>query len=306
MTKISIIMPVYNAEKSLNKSINSIRTQSMKDWELLLINDGSTDSSPNLCDYFKSKDSRIKVFHKKNEGVSTARQIGINNASGTYSIHVDADDWIESTMLEELYNKAIKENADIVIADYFINSDKKQIFCKQEPVSLQSNDVLSDILNNKLFGALWNKLIKTDLYKKYDAQFFHGINYCEDVLIWAQLLQYSNLRISYYPKAFYHYYINPTSITHNFTRNTYEIRIKFRDKLQELLKYPNASETIENVSFGIFIEAFIYNVLSKEEINKGIKLYKRQINQLKSIKWKLGFKLLSIGLTNTAHKLIHY
>lgn len=306
MTKISIIMPVYNAEKSLNKSINSILTQSMKDWELLLINDGSTDSSPNLCDYFKSKDSRIKVFHKKNEGVSTARQIGINNASGKYSIHVDADDWTESTMLEELYNKAIKENADIVIADYFINSDKKQIFCKQEPVSLQSNDVLSDILNNKLFGALWNKLIKTDLYKKYNAQFFHGINYCEDVLIWAQLLQYSNLRISYYPKAFYHYYINPTSITHNFTRNTYEIRIKFRDKLQELLKYPNASEIIENVSFGIFIEAFIYNVLSKEEINKGIKLYKRQINQLKSIKWKLGFKLLSIGLTNTAHKLIHY
>lgn len=307
MTKVSVIMPVYNAEKSLSKSINSILTQSMKDWELLLIDDGSTDSSPSLCDDFKSKDSRIKVFHKINEGVSKARQIGINNASGKYSIHVDADDWIEPTMLEELYNMAIKENADIVIADYFINSDKKQMICKQKPVSLQSNNVLLDILNNKLFGALWNKLIQTNLYRKYNAQFFHDINYCEDVLICAQIMKHQEVKVSYISKAFYHYYINQNSITHTITHKVYEGRKLYQQKLNEVLTDRLYDKAKKISSLNVFIEGFMNKCLSKQEIiNEFKKNEYAAFHYVSSPRWLIGYFLIKIKCYSIAHKFIRY
>lgn len=307
MIKISIIMPVYNAEKSLNKSINSIITQSMKDWELLLIDDGSTDSSPTLCDCFKSKDSRIKVFHKINEGVSKARQVGINHASGKYSIHVDADDWIEPTMLEELYNKATKENADIVIADYFINSNGQQTLCKQEPVSLQANDILLDIFSNNLFGALWNKLIRTDLYKKYNAQFFYEINYCEDVLICAQLMKHQEIKVSYLNKAFYHYYINPNSITHNITRKIYESRKLYQQKLNEILTDKLYDKAKKISSLNVFAEGFMNKCLSKQEIVSEFKKNEyAAFHYVRSPRWLIGYFLIKIKCYSIAHKFIQY
>ena len=103
--KISIIVPVYNAEKYLHRCIDSILTQTFGDFELLLIDDGSTDKSGRICDDYVSKDHRIRIFHKQNGGVASARELGIIQAVGKYSIHVDADDWIESNMLEEMYKK---------------------------------------------------------------------------------------------------------------------------------------------------------------------------------------------------------
>lgn len=102
---ISIILPVYNAQHSISRTIDSIIMQTMQNWELLIIDDGSTDLSLQICKDYAQKDSRIRVFHKKNEGVAMARQMGVENAVGEYSIHVDADDWIDSTMLEELHKK---------------------------------------------------------------------------------------------------------------------------------------------------------------------------------------------------------
>lgn len=303
---VSIITPIYNAEKTLHKTIKSIIAQTSQDWELLLIDDGSTDTSPKICDAYAVKDKRISVIHKNNEGVAMARKTGIDMAKGEYSIHIDADDWIEPTMLEELYNKAKTEHADIIIADYYINNDKGQSLSEQKPTFLEPNRVLIDIFNNKLFGALWNKLIRTDLYKKYNAGFFPGINHCEDLLIMVQLLQNNGIKIGYLPKAFYHYCMNESSITHNFTRKTYETRIKFRNKLAELLKLPNKTQIIEKVSFGIFTEALIYRILTKDEIKEGVRKYKNQIGQIKSLRWRLGFYLLSMELYKIAYKLIHY
>jgi glycosyltransferase involved in cell wall biosynthesis len=307
MIKVSIIMPVYNAEKMIKNAIDSILKQTFKSWELLLIDDGSKDNSPQICDEYSLKDSRIKVFHKKNnEGVAMARQTGINNAIGEYSIHVDADDWIEPTMLEELYNTAQNNNSDIVIADYIINTNNTQRFIKQKPASLQPENILIDIFDNKLFGALWNKLIRTDLFTRYNIKFIPNINHCEDVLFLVQLLQNKKITISYFPKAFYHYQINNFSITQNFTYNTYKTRLEFRNKLKELLVLPQKDLIINKVSFGIFTEAFIHRVLTKDEIKKGINRYRNQIKHIKSLKWRLGFYLLKWGFYSFAHKFIHY
>lgn len=306
MLKISIIIPVYNASDSIRKMLDSILAQTLNEFEVLMIDDGSTDESGRILDEYSAKDKRFNAFHKQNEGVAMARQLGVDNAKGEYCIHADADDWMDSTMLEQLYTEAKAKNADVVIADYFVNSKQGESICKQQPLDLSPEHVLQDMFDNKIFGSLWHKLVRTDLYRKYNAKFFKGINHCEDLLIWVQLLQHLEVKVSYLPKAYYHYVVNDNSITRHFTHETYEMRLRFRDKLKELLVVPNAKEIIEKVSFGIFIEGFIYDVLSSEEMEKGLFTYRKSIEHLDSLKWKMGFILLKWGFKDFAHKLIHY
>lgn len=304
--KVSIILPVYNASDSISQMLDSILAQTLYEFEVLMIDDGSTDKSGRILDDYSAKDKRFKVFHKQNEGVAMARQLGVDNAKGEYCIHADADDWMNPTMLEELYTEAKAKNADVVITDYFVNSKQDERTCKQQPSALSPVHVLQDMFDNKIFGALWHKLVRTDLYGKYNAKFFKGINHCEDLLIWVQLLQHPEVMVSYLPKAYYHYVVNDNSITRHFTRKTYEMRLRFRDKLQELLHVADANSIIEKVSFGIFTEGFIYDVLTQEETREGLCLYKQQISVLKSLKWKIGFFILRIGMFKCAHRFIHY
>ena len=112
---ISIIVPVYKAELYLHRCLDSILAQTLTNFELLLIDDGSLDGSGRLIDEYAKKDKRVKSFHKVNGGVSSARQFGLDRAVGEYVIHVDPDDWVEPNMLEELYTKAKTDNTDMVI-----------------------------------------------------------------------------------------------------------------------------------------------------------------------------------------------
>lgn len=163
--KISVICPVYKAEKYLHRCVDSILAQTFTDFELLLIDDGSPDRSGEICDEYAAKDSRVRVFHKENGGVSSARQCGIDNMTGEYSIHSDPDDWVEPTMLEELYKKAKEDNADMVICDYYLEGKHKTKYIKQEPTSLESEQVLRDLFQ-RLHGSLCNKLIRSACYKE--------------------------------------------------------------------------------------------------------------------------------------------
>lgn len=209
---ISIIVPVYNVEKYIHKCIDSILSQSYTDFEVLLIDDGSTDSSGIICDEYARKDARIRVFHKENGGVSSARNIGILNAKGKYSIHVDADDWIEINMLQMMFSQIKKRNSDMLIVDYFKNNNKKQNKIIQKPSSLNPYDCICDILTGNLMGSTCNKLVKHELYMKHNICFPTNINYCEDCMVVIQLLLQAN-KIDYLNEAFYHYNYNPSSIT---------------------------------------------------------------------------------------------
>lgn len=163
--KISIIVPVYNVEQYLPRCIDSILAQTFTDFELLLIDDGSNDNSGKICDEYAEKDNRIRVFHKGNEGVSSARQIGLEKANGQYSIHADGDDWLESNMLERMYKMANTTNADIVISDFYIDKYEQSLYIRQQTTKKTSTEILKDILVGQLFGALWNKLVRHSLYK---------------------------------------------------------------------------------------------------------------------------------------------
>lgn len=304
--RISIIMPVFNAEKYLKRAIDSVLAQTFTNWELLLIDDGSTDSSPQICNEYAYNDSRIKTFHKKNEGVAMTRQVGIENAIGEYSIHLDSDDWIEPNMLKDMYKEASKANSDIVMTDFYTYSQSYNTYCPQHPTKLNSRTILYDMLNGKIFGSLWNKLLKHCLYKKFNLKFYKNLDFCEDLLIWCQLLQNDNLNISYLNKAYYHYYKNPNSITNHFTRKSYEMRLSFFYKLEKILDPNHDKEILNKISFNIFTEGFIHNTLSDAEIKDGLHKYKSQIIKLNSLKFKIGYLLLYFGFNNIAHNLIHY
>ena len=120
---ISIIVPVYKAEPYLHRCVDSLLAQTFTDFEVLLIDDGSPDRSGEICDDYARKDARVRVFHQENGGVSVARQRGLDEALGEYTIHADPDDWVEPDMLEALYRKAKEDDADMVICD-FVNEYK--------------------------------------------------------------------------------------------------------------------------------------------------------------------------------------
>ncbi len=220
--KISIISPVYKAEKYLKRCVDSIIAQTLSDWELLLIDDGSPDKSRGICDEYATKDSRVRVFHQENGGVSSARQKGLDEATGKYIIHVDPDDWVEPTMLEELYQKAKNDDADMVICDFYRNEGVRQEYVKQEPIKLDNKTVLFELLFQQLHGSCCNKLVKRVCYSIYGVSFPEKMNCWEDLYVNVSLLRYESVRIAYLPKAFYHYdyAVNTNSLVRRPTKQT--------------------------------------------------------------------------------------
>lgn len=220
---ISIIVAIYKAEDYLEKCINSLLKQTFKDFEILLIDDGSPDNSGIICDEYAKIDSRIQVYHKENGGVSSARQLGLNKAKGKYIIHADPDDWIEADMLKELYSKAEAENADMTICDYYVDfkNSNKTIYVNQKPKSLEHIEVLKELFIN-LHGSGCNKLIKKDCFDKFNIAYPQEIKFCEDLYVNAAILK-NKIKIAYLPKAFYHYvqYINTNSLTSSYSINTF-------------------------------------------------------------------------------------
>lgn len=205
-TLISIIIPVYKAEKYLHRCLDSIIGQTYTDWECILVDDGSPDGCPEICDNYLQRDSRFRVIHKKNEGVSIARQTGLDNAIGEYVIHVDPDDWIEPEMLNDLYEKITLDNADVLICDYYVHLGDNVTYIRQEPSSFEKDQLLCDY-TLKLQGFCWNKLVKRAIFTQFDIKFPKNISYCEDLYVNILLVK-NGATISYLNKAYYHYIKN--------------------------------------------------------------------------------------------------
>lgn len=204
MPKISVIVPVYKAEAYLHRCVDSILAQTFTDWELLLIDDGSPDRSGEICDEYAKKDSRIRVIHKENGGVSSARQRGLDESIGEYTIHADPDDWVEPTMLAEMYQKAKDEDADIVMTDFFQNNGHSQEYIKQKPIEINRKEVLRELLFQQLHGSCCNKLVRRVCYSRNGISFPYGMCCWEDLYVNVCLLT-NDVKIAYLPKAFYHY-----------------------------------------------------------------------------------------------------
>lgn len=269
---ISIITPVYNTKQFLPRCLDSILAQTYRDWELLLVDDGSTDGSNMICDQYAAFDSRIRVFHKRNAGVASARQLGIEQARGEYSIHIDSDDWVESNMLEEMVMEQQETDADILIADFYRENNHCITLQKQRSKDNSPLSALEDIVYGRQSGFLWNKLIRHELYRKYSISFAPGINHGEDSLVLAQLLQ-KPVKIQYLQKSYYHYLNNGSAtLCRGYNKQMYENFSAYAEKMLEIVPDYLKNRVESNLRYN-YVKGMQCQFVTASELKKnGVKL----------------------------------
>lgn len=220
MLKVSVVVPVYNAEKYLNKCIDSLINQSLKDIELIFVDDGSTDSSVSIINDYKENDVRIKLLSQSNSFAGTARNNGFNSAAGEYVIFLDSDDYFDAEMLEEMYNKAVADDADVCVCsakridettgditypEFYLNT---KVLPEATPFSA---DDISDRIFNFTSPAPWNKLFKSSFVKS-NGILFQSIKKTNDLFFIFANLSLAD-RITYVNKPFVNYrFNNPKSL----------------------------------------------------------------------------------------------
>ncbi len=217
MCMISVIVPIYKTEKTLERCINSILAQSLKDFELVLINDGSPDNSEQICKKFAAEDKRIRYILKENGGLSSVRNLGIEEAKGDYIAFVDSDDYIEPDMLEYMHSIALRDNCEIVMCGYKIENGKTVVdnFCNDMILDCKNiNENMVELKSKNLIDCAWNKLYNRDFLIKTGVKMPVGETY-EDTAFNLELLKHKP-RISVTSKCFYHYVQNMGSITKKY------------------------------------------------------------------------------------------
>lgn len=201
LVKISVIVPVFNVESYLRQCLDSIVNQTLKEIEIICINDGSTDTSLNILNEYVSKDNRLRIIDKENSGQGLARNIAIEKAIGEYLSFIDSDDWIESSMLEELYNAAKQNSSDIVLSEYKVFDIPTNVISQPEytklpiPKKFDQRSFHSSEITDFLFSintGPCNKLFKTEFVKTIGAKFAEGLLY-EDILFVFKCLVNANV-----------------------------------------------------------------------------------------------------------------
>ena len=234
MLKVSVIVPIYNVEKYLEKCINSLLSQTLEDIQIILVNDGSKDNSGNIAkEYEKNNKDRVIYVEKENGGLSDARNYGLKYATGDFIAFLDSDDYIEKNAYEEMYNKAIEENADYVECDFIWEFPNKIRVDKQYPYK-NKKEMLSFVR-----VVAWNKLIKRQLIIDNNLEFPKGLRY-EDVEFTYKLIPFIN-KFAYVDKPFIHYVQRKGSIANVQNERTAEI-FTVLDNVIEFYKKNNIYE----------------------------------------------------------------
>lgn len=202
--KVSVTVPVYNTAKYLRQCLDSLKAQTLKNIEFILVNDGSTDISGEICEEYAKKDSRFRVIHQKNGGLATARQTGLDNAHGEYVIVCDSDDWTEPDIYEKLYQKAKETNADIVLCGYYAEYGDGRSVPNQTVFKEKNGFVNNGDLIRRGAGSSWVKLIRKLLFEKTQSNYELGINLSEDALILYKLMS-GNPNVVQIIEPLYHY-----------------------------------------------------------------------------------------------------
>lgn len=221
MPKISVIVPIFNSEKYLSRCIHSVLRQTYEDLELILIDDGSTDCSSAICDDFANIDARVRVVHKENGGVSSARNLGMEIASGEWVTFVDSDDWIENSMYLDMYNMLLTENAEIAYCDICMDFHNSSCVWKAASYNAEKDVFLNNFISSE-WTSLCNVLIRKSLLDDHNIKCPEGVPFCEDYHMATRLMYFAK-KICYVPKPLYHYNrINDGSAVHNYSTTYYQ------------------------------------------------------------------------------------
>lgn len=280
---ISVIVPVYNAEQYLTECINSILNQTYTNLEIILVDDGSTDRSGEICDIYKEKDSRVRVYHKKNEGVSTARNLGLKHCSGKYITFVDSDDYVSRYYLEKLYQNLRKYQVGISICNsmMFDNEKKQKKTCKLKSGVIKCGSQLN-YCRYKFLCTPWGKLFIKNLLDNicFDPDLFIG----EDAFFVAQILKNSKT-IYFDSQTLYMYRINGSSLTHIKDIGKYETFLEARKKIVDLHKEKSTAYLSAKL---YYFE--VYRQLVNQD-NSRVSMFQKEFKKNKDVLWKVNESL---------------
>lgn len=261
--KVTIIVPVYNMETYLERAVESLLSQTYMNTEIILVNDGSTDGGPKLCDEYERHYDHISVVHKKNGGLSSARNAGIAHASGDYIIFPDPDDWVAPTYIEDLVN--LRQESDLEICGhYIVDANKKVTANENGDLKIMAPDEAIDLLVKSQYycGFAWNKLFHLDIIRKVNLRFNEELGMAQDLEFCFRYMTKCQ-KIIYDPTPQYFYYQHEegvTNINHPLTARKIS-GLKTYDKLLEMAKkdYPQVVPTIQSTIANINLHfLFIY------------------------------------------------
>lgn len=296
MTKVSIIVPVYNAEEYLDRSIKSLMKQTLKDIEIILINDGSQDNGLAICKKYADKDDRIKVIDKINAGVSSARNKGIEEANGQYVAFMDPDDYVELEMYKNMYETITKSESDLCICghiqEYKKYSKEKEIYTKRRLITKEEIrlDVIPGLIGEKSLDlnksntfprSVWSYLYKKEVIDKHGISFQEGLPIGEDFLFNLKFLNNIS-KIAVDKGCYYHYFINDESAMQQYRHNWWLVHKLLIESIEGELKKTNQIKDLKcrlNYMKVIYFIGAIVNESHNENYNK----YKNKIKRLKEI-----------------------
>lgn len=307
MSKISVVIPVYNSEKYLRDCLESVKKQTFEDFEVLLINDGSTDSSGKICDDYAKKDSRIKVFHKKNEGVSIARNLGVENAKSEWICFVDSDDTILEDHLEN-FNLNADLNCDIVFQNFLVKNKNNNL----ENISSGNYTKESFLKSFKIYPlSPWSKLYKKFFILNHNVFFDPDFFYGEDSLFNIKYLCYVD-QIKVISNETYIYRDTPSSLSKK-KLGDYNKNLKFFIQLNgELTVLTNGNDIIrlnallipqEKLLKALFLDLTFSEKERFQKFNRLLKEYKKEFLYYFKHKGRK-FKIFTILLENNQWLLL--
>ena len=209
--KVSILIPAYNVESFISPCLDSILGQTYRNLQIVLVDDGSQDSTLEICRTYADADERVEIYHQENQGVATTRNLLLEKVKGEWTLFVDADDWIEHDMVESLFALANENHAEIAECKNVINDEVCDKYNPQVTLWNQEESVHQFLRHTDFSGSLWNKLVKSSLF--HNEKFHCGISYGEDALFCWRLLQkvHAVVRTT---AQFYHYRMNENSLSH--------------------------------------------------------------------------------------------
>ena len=305
--KVSIIIPVYNVEKYISRCLDSVINQTLKEIEIILVNDGTKDNSLEICEKYAKQDNRIKIFSKKNEGLGLTRNYGIKRASGEYIGFLDSDDFIDFDFYEKLYNQALKENVDACFAciKTYLNSKEnpkiEKIPFKNDVVS--SKELMYNLLHVKNYNeykneymsmCVWRSIYKKDIIEEKNILFESERKFISEDILFNIDFCMASKNISFVRNTYYYYCVNGNSLTTTYKEDRFEKDIVLYNEIIRRLKKYGEYECVKKGLYSLFLcydraeikQEVFCNFKDKKDVLKKIK----KIITDKSVKEALKYK----------------
>lgn len=281
---ISVIVPVYNVKQYLERCVHSLRNQTYRNLEIILVDDGSPDECPQMCNSYAKSDSRIKAFHKTNGGLSDARNYGTDQATGEYIIYVDSDDWLHQQAIELMFNTIRKNHADIVVGNFFQTDtdaeDRQFVLNDNSEICLGSREAQLHLYDNDAFITAWGMLIKSDIAKavKYPVGKLH-----EDEFTTYKYYAKAK-KIVWLDLPLYYYFSRSDSI---MTQTFSVKRLDCLQALRERLEYFDGKNDTELVKLSVqrYVKLSLW-MLDQIKNQEAHSLYKAELKRLRSIVYR--------------------